>query len=435
MIDRSAATTLLAIGMMATCSLRAQDSAPRSSEQKDLVAEWFALDSRNREDRSRQLEIIERLDLVFLEKDSAIKKWRKAIEKHWLRDGPRLERNGDNWYFEQRFFGDESAERGRYIVGGETKRPRGLLISMHGGGAGSGDAGGAHNAYSSAASRLGLVSISPEVLDKTEYGWTDSGSEEFVLDLVDAAIRTWKIDPNRVYFAGHSMGGYGSWTLGAHHADRVAGLAPSAGAPTPILERGSDRVLDVEEGIIPNLRNTRIAIFQSIDDPRVPPEPNQRAVELLGEAQERWGGYDFEYWEVDGRGHGLPPGGTVELLKKVVESERNVLPERITWQPTLSWKRQFYWLHWEQPVPNAILQIDRNGNTVSIESENELRGLELLIDERLFDLEQEIVIEVNGEETFRGHAQRTLGSLLKTSLHPDEHLQFTARVPVLGGDG
>lgn len=40
----------------------------------------------------------------------------------------------------------------------------------------------AHGALDDAARRLGLVALCPEALEKTERGWTDSGSEEFELD-------------------------------------------------------------------------------------------------------------------------------------------------------------------------------------------------------------------------------------------------------------
>jgi pimeloyl-ACP methyl ester carboxylesterase len=77
---------------------------------------------------------------------------------------------------------------------------------------------------------------------------------------MERARRTWKIDPDRVYLCGHSMGGYGSWTLGAHHADQIAAIAPSAGAPTPFMD-GSGKVTGISSGIVPNLRNVLVRIY------------------------------------------------------------------------------------------------------------------------------------------------------------------------------
>ncbi|MEZ5978110.1 MAG: hypothetical protein R3F34_07835 [Planctomycetota bacterium] len=351
-------------------------------------------------------------------------KWRKEIAKLWEK-GPELEKKSG------RHFLWEDDERGLYIVGGRTRNPKALLIGMHGGGAGSGDAGSAASAYDSACSKLGWVGVFPEVLEKTEHGWTDSGTEEFVIELAERARRTFGVDADHVFFSGHSMGGYGTWTLGGHHSDLVAALAPSAGAPTPIMDRDGTFV-DVIEGVVPNLRNVPMVIYQSGGDPNVPPEANDVAVKKLGEARERWGGYDFEYWRVEGRGHDLPPGGMEALLEKVASRSRATHPDTIVWQPTLDWKRQMHWLFWEHPVPNAIVEarLDREANTVRITADADTTGLWVLLDAGVLDLERDVVVEVGGKETFRGRAQPELAALVLTASTGDPGRTFVARVPV-----
>jgi hypothetical protein len=51
----------------------------------------------------------------------------------------------------------------------------------------------------------------------------------------------------------------------------------------------------------------------------------------------------------------------------------------------------------------------------------------------VLDLGKEIVVTVNGHETFRGRAAAELGTLLSTSQHPDPQLQFAARVRAFAG--
>jgi dienelactone hydrolase len=401
----------------------AQQKPPSRRELDELVEQFLTLDFRSSEGWAEAQQMLARVELVLPLRERDIKAWKKKIEKLWSK-GIQLQKSGDHRFFEHE-------GRGRYIVGGETKKPNGLAITMHGGGVGSGDAGSAASAYGSALSALGLVMVAPEVLEKTEVGWTDSGTEEFVLGLVDAALRTWPIDPDRVYFVGHSMGGYGSWALGAHHADRVAAIAPSAGAPTPIYERRGGPIVDLVEGVIPSLRNVYVSVYQSVDDPRVPPGPNQFAVGALQKAAERWGGFAHEYWEVDGRGHGAPPGGYEAHVRRIVTHEREPIPDRLVWQPVLAWKRQFHWLWWENPIPNAILtaDLDREQNAITITCDRPTEGLYVLLDERVLDLEKEIVVTVGGAEVFRGVAEPTLRTLLLTSARPDAGLQFVARVP------
>ena len=251
------------------------------------------------------------------------------------------------------------------------------------------------------------------------------------MELVDSALRTFKIDPDHVYLVGHSMGGYGSWMLGGHHADRLAAIAPSAGAATPIRERRGGPVVAIQEGVLPSLRNVFVSIYQSLDDPRVPPAPNQFAAQALGSLAKKWGGYDHHYWEVDGRGHAAPPGGFVAQLEKVVQHVRNPVPERLVWQPVLPWKRQFYWLYWEEPRPNAVVvaDLDRAANAIKITCDRPTDGLRVLLDERVLDTQKEVVVSVNGSEVFRGMVARSLRTMLQTSWHPDPKLQFACSVP------
>lgn len=401
---------------------------PNTRRQKELLEEIYAPDRRTEEGIVVVDALLAELDLVPLESASRTKRWRKELLKN-AADRREIEKDsGRAWWWEEE-------ERGFYIVGGETKKPKGLIIGYHGGGVGSGDANSSHGAMSSAAKELGWLGIFPEVLEKTEHGWTDSGTEEWVLDLMEAAMRTWEIDPAQVYFSGHSMGGYASWTLGAHHADRIAATAPSAGAPTPVFGPGGT-IIEVDSGVVPNLRNVPLFIYQSIGDPNVPADANQAAVKEVEKAKERWGGYEnFEYWEVEGRGHALPPGGMLALMEKMKDFRRDPLPPKVVWQPRLPWKRQFYWLWWESPQLEKIVvaELDREANAVDIESSADLQGLWILLDERVLDLEMEVVVRVNGEETFRGIAPRTLGAMARTALDGDEERIFEARVPVLGG--
>jgi len=406
--------------------LAAQDTPepPKKRELDSLTKEFFALDRKDAEQYVRGQEILARIEAVPTLDDRERKKWDKSFEKLWSKGEKLPKKTGRHYLWE-----DE--ELGLYYIGGNVKKPKGLVIGMHGGGVGQGDASGPYSSLTSVAKDLGWVGIFPEVLEKTEVGWTTSGTEEFVLELVERARRTWKIDADKVFFTGHSMGGYGTWTLGAHHADRVAALAPSAGAPTPTM--GPSGVFDnVDYGVIPNLRNVPMVIYQSVDDVQVPPIANQVAVAQLEKAKLEYGGYDFEYWEVDGRGHGAPPGGMQALLDKIADRTRDARPEKLLWEPVLPWKRQFYWLYWEKPQKKILVEaeLDREANTVRLKSERSgLRGMWVLVDEELFDFERDIVVETNGKEVWRGRVEPGLRTLLETGATLDPGRTYTARVP------
>jgi pimeloyl-ACP methyl ester carboxylesterase len=408
---------------------RPADKAPTPKELDELAARFFAADDKTEAGHRERATVLARVAGVPAVDARLLADWRKKIQKLWGK-GRTLEKGGDNWFWpaNKKL---RTPDRGRYIVGGETQKPKGLAITMHGGGLGSGDAGPAAAAYEPALSKLGLLMIAPQVLEATERGWTDSGSEEFVLDLVDAALRTWKLDPDKVFFVGHSMGGYGSWMLGAHHADRTAAIAPSAGAPTPIQTGPGAPITGITEGVIPSLRNVFVSIYQSLDDPQVPPGPNQFAARALREAQQKWGAFEHDYWEVNGRGHAEPPGGYQVHLDKIIGKVRSTVPARVVWQPVLPWKRQFYWLYWDAPVSNVVVvaDLDKEHNAVTITSDKPCDGLCVLLDDRVLDLKKEIAVTTNGTEVFRGKVEPRLDVLWLTSDHPDPELQFVAKVP------
>ena len=413
-------------GTTALTPLVVQDGL-KSKEVRELFDEFLEQDRWTPEGRARQAGILARLEGQPLKRASDIKKWVKRAEKAWA-EWPTLEKDGGEAFL----YPDAtpSQRRGKYIVGGDTAKPKGLLIAMHGGGVGSGDAEPMAAGYQSPASKRDLLMIAPEVLEKTERGWTDSGTEEFVLQLVERALRTWDIDPDRVYFSGHSMGGYGSWTLGAHHADLLAGAAPSAGGPTPIMDMEGN-FYDIVEGIVPNLRNLRVACYQSADDAQVPPGPNRIATRKIEEARERWGGFDYEYWEVDGMGHAAPPGGYGDLLDKVLDATRDSRPERLVWQPMLDWKRDWYWVRWEEPKAMSLLTIDldKDANAVRIETSGvTLTGFSVYLDEQMLDLGEEVTVTVDGKEAFRGVVEPTLDALLSSLRRGDPAYVFSHRI-------
>ena len=394
--------------------------------QEGLVRDYTALSGHTLEERDEQERILKRLELVPWPRKSDVNRWYKTFAKNNSKGRKLEKKGGQRWYWE-----DE--KRGRYFVGGNTKRPKGLFIGLHGGGLGSGDAGSAADSYSSPIREYDWVGVFPEVLEKTEVGWTTAGTEEWVMSLVDDALRTWKIDPQHVYLGGHSMGGYGTWVLGAHHADRFAALVPSAGAPTPVTGPSGDYV-DIMYGVVPSLFNMPMCVFQSLDDPKVPPDANQIAVAKVEQARTRWGGYEhFEYWETDGRGHGWPKGGVPALLEKIASYERTPHPDTIVWQPALAWKRQFYWLYWTEPKLNSVVvaRLDREHNAIDIElTDTQGKGLHVLLGDALVDMDAAVTVRVDGEVVFQGVPQRSFTVLVMTGTQGDPGRTYEALVPV-----
>jgi hypothetical protein len=192
------------------------------------------------------------------------------------------------------------------------------------------------------------------------------------------------------------------------------------------------RLADVVPGIVPNLRNVRLVVYQSDDDPRVAPDANRKAVEVLGRAKEAHGGYDFEYWEVSGRAHEDPPGGMEALLAKVAPAVREPHPGVVLWQPTLKWQHRMNWVWWDRPLKEAIVsaKLVRARREIYVASWVEPEGLYVLVGDEFLGFEEPLTVFFNDEEVFRGTPQRTLAALLSTGASGDPRLTFEARIPL-----
>ncbi len=63
------------------------------------------------------------------------------------------------------------------------------------------------------------------------FNWEDWGRLD-ALEVLALAKKQFQPDPQRIYLTGHSMGGHGTWFLGATYPGLWAGIAPSAGYPS-----------------------------------------------------------------------------------------------------------------------------------------------------------------------------------------------------------
>lgn len=62
------------------------------------------------------------------------------------------------------------------------------------------------------------------------FAWEDWGRLD-ALEVLNRAEELLHTDPKHTYLTGHSMGGHGTWYLGATYPDRFAAIAPAAGYP------------------------------------------------------------------------------------------------------------------------------------------------------------------------------------------------------------
>jgi poly(3-hydroxybutyrate) depolymerase len=110
-------------------------------------------------------------------------------------------------------------------------------------------------------------------------------SEKDVINVLDLIKKNYKIDMNRIYLAGHSMGGSGTWYMGQKYSPIWAALGSFAGAATPET--------------IPPIKPTPQFIVHGDADATVSVERSRAMVAALKRL-----GVEHQYIEVPGGTHG-----------------------------------------------------------------------------------------------------------------------------------
>jgi len=127
-----------------------------------------------------------------------------------------------------------------------ASKPNALLIALHGMG---GDENTMFDAYGGAlkpeAGRVGMVVACPKGRDSASM-YRDS-AEQDVMDVLAEVRRDYNIDSSRIYLMGHSMGGYGTWSVAMSHPDVFAALGPISGGGNPA---GMAKIAHIAEYVV-----------------------------------------------------------------------------------------------------------------------------------------------------------------------------------------
>lgn len=98
--------------------------------------------------------------------------------------------------------------------------------------------------------------------------WPVLGRE--VIALIDEMLERYKIDPDRVYLTGLSMGGYGTWAIASAWPDRFAAIVPVCGGGRPFTAA--------------NLKKVPVWAFHGAKDSVVPFSESLQMVEAVNQA-------------------------------------------------------------------------------------------------------------------------------------------------------
>lgn len=146
------------------------------------------------------------------------------------------------------------------------------------------------------------IVVFPQVPDGEEWS---GPSRRTAFAALDAAMREFHGDPDRVYLTGISMGGYGVWELALEAPSRFAALVPVCGAVKALSDERALYVTEVANdpdpyrAIAGRLRDTPVWIFHGGRDDVVPPRDDR----LLAAAFRAAGAKDARYTELPDANH------------------------------------------------------------------------------------------------------------------------------------
>lgn len=114
--------------------------------------------------------------------------------------------------------------------------------------------------------------------------WYRGPAERDVVEVVDDVRKRVHIDPDRIYLAGHSMGGWGTWWIASRHPDLFSAIAPMSG-------------FDPQEFVLNCVNLAPSVIHDQLDD-IVPVRFSRLPVQRMAEL-----GISHQYREEIGYGH------------------------------------------------------------------------------------------------------------------------------------
>jgi predicted peptidase len=119
----------------------------------------------------------------------------------------------------------------------------------------------------------------------TPKSWSEPDEQALLLALLGHLTNTFKVDTDRIFLTGLSMGGFGSWRLAADHPNLFAAVVPICGGGDP---RDADK-----------LKGLPIWAWHGAADPTV---PVQRSIDMV-EAIKKAGSATVRLTTLEGIGH------------------------------------------------------------------------------------------------------------------------------------
>ncbi len=316
-----------------------------------------------------------------------------------------------------------------YLTGNGKNEP--LIVGLHGGGEDAGSADEPRGTWT----RKGALGVYPQGIQLVHDTWNTVHGERFVLSLIELAKLQLDADPDRVYVAGFSMGGTGSWFFAGRHPDLFAGAAPCAGvfmaSPKSQLAK-KEEVLAIQHGLVPNVRNLAMWYFIGEEDDHCMPGTYLFAADLLARlrADDPGGWANVHFKTYPGLRHEFPKGEPAGTLNFLFEQKRVHAPETLVWEYAKSQSPEpdandkvtriethaFYWLRCKEPQDRQWIRAVRTKNEIQLtcrDTANAAKGLTVCLDATMIDPASEVVVKNGDKELYRGKPAPDVWTILE----------------------
>jgi predicted esterase len=208
--------------------------------------------------------------------------------------------------------------------------------------------------------------------------------EQDIYEMLDDIKSRFKIDEDRLYLTGLSMGGGGTLHLSITRPDIWAAIAPTcAGLSGENVE------------MVGNLSNLPVHIFVgSLDRPESKRELRDKLISV--------GSPVVEYIEYPGIGHNSWEYAYKDgfILEWFSQFERNLFPERVRFSTKQFKYNKAYWVTLDNLTPGTLTTIDARftgNNTIEIQTTDLLAFTLKLEGHSMFDPSKKITIKVDGK--------------------------------------
>jgi predicted esterase len=213
----------------------------------------------------------------------------KTLDQIARGEDPLVAKRGDvHWAY--RSAADNSLQPYRFYIptNYDAKKKWPMVVALHGMG---GDENSFFAGYDNGAIRRfaeerGYVIVCPK--GRGPASMYMGTAERDVIDVIGEMKREYSVDDDRVYLMGHSMGGYGTWSVAAGHPELFAAIGPISGGGTPFTTTR-----------LKALAQTPWIVVHGDNDPTVSVEESRKMVKAGKEI-----GIEIKYIEVPGGNHG-----------------------------------------------------------------------------------------------------------------------------------